>query len=961
QYAIVIGETGSTWSYGHVVLSKITNGGYYSGIIDLGGTYTVYQDNAAESYTWITSDINSATNPSISTNYIQNQNTSAQAANYWINGTANSQGGYTSTSNPWGTSNSAFFPNGITTAASTNWIYGTTNYIGNAPSNGFGHQFNATSGNSSAWLAIGGGNVGVGTTSPGWKLDVTGNARIGANTAQNTLAALAVSAGQGTATTYRDIDLHGSWSANEGHAITASHASGASNIVGQIVFEHNSPGSRIKFGRLYHSGDQTTYPMELVSNGSNAILRMNNDAYDYFGPNSSWGAYLQVGGNGRVTTGASVAATNGNLHIDAADGGFATYVNYYSQNPTYINAQAGNIGLGTTATFDKVTVNGRIRFGTNDVSYTNPGAGATFGTGDPTQGIGWGNQPLDEYGIWVAPQENLYGNYTRLIIGWHTGVKIGASSSYGGTRFYNNSPVYAGSSATEIMSIGNGDNHVRVANYLFAQYVNTSDNVVGSGVSGIMVKAGDNYMRTGNAASVLSYLGVTAPTGDNLGNHTATTTLNMNGSAITNSANVYTSGWFRNTTNLNGLYNEAVGAHFYASAAHIWNMGGGGTYPQLIFRDNHQSTIRGYVYSDGSGFGLLHSSGGWAIRTQPGLQELYDDTYMNRARPYITYDRDDASYYTDLNTWSRMWGVGTFYVRNNYAESTDHPFGVYFANGMSTDYAIFRESGAWNFPYPDLRIAFHTGIKLGAHWTYGGTRFYNNSDMATLIFSVGDGDNYTRVTSNGGSDGIAMGQIHGDNTNTIQTYIDGQWANRASYAGGCCNPLLLQPDVGVVAIGTASANLGYKLHVNGNVLCTTLRSNGFIEPSDARLKVNIKPLEGALSKVMAMQGVTYNWNKELEQNKPLTDKLQYGLIAQELEKIIPELINTDEDGWKGIEYSHLVPVLIEALKEQQQTIETQKQLITGNTDDITFLKNYTKELEAKINTIAADKTSTGNK
>ena len=45
---------------------------------------------------------------------------------------------------------------------------------------------------------------------------------------------------------------------------------------------------------------------------------------------------------------------------------------------------------------------------------------------------------------------------------------------------------------------------------------------------------------------------------------------------------------------------------------------------------------------------------------------------------------------------------------------------------------------------------------------------------------------------------------------------------------------------------------------------------------------------------------------------------QYGLIAQDLETVIPELVDTDEEGWKSIEYSHLVPVLIEAVKELKQ-------------------------------------------
>ena len=60
----------------------------------------------------------------------------------WGQCTVNSPQGYVSNGNAWGTSNSAFFPNGITTAGGTNWIYGFT-YIGNAPANGNGHEFNA--------------------------------------------------------------------------------------------------------------------------------------------------------------------------------------------------------------------------------------------------------------------------------------------------------------------------------------------------------------------------------------------------------------------------------------------------------------------------------------------------------------------------------------------------------------------------------------------------------------------------------------------------------------------------------------------------------------------------------------------------------------------------------------------------------------------------------------------------
>ena len=70
--------------------------------------------------------------------------------------------------------------------------------------------------------------------------------------------------------------------------------------------------------------------------------------------------------------------------------------------------------------------------------------------------------------------------------------------------------------------------------YIGTDYINTTDNAVTAGVTGVMVKQGDNFYRTANAAAINTFLGITAPTGDNLGNHTATTVLNMNGNYIDN-------------------------------------------------------------------------------------------------------------------------------------------------------------------------------------------------------------------------------------------------------------------------------------------------------------------------------------------------------------------------------------------------------------------------------------------
>ena len=84
------------------------------------------------------------------------------------------------------------------------------------------------------------------------------------------------------------------------------------------------------------------------------------------------------------------------------------------------------------------------------------------------------------------------------------------------------------------------------------------------------------------------------------------------------------------------------------------------------------------------------------------------------------------------------------------------------------------------------------------------------------------------------------------------------------------------------------------------------------ECSDLRLKKDIKPLKSALSTLGKLQGKSYRWK---DNNEP-----DIGLIAQELEKAIPELVKTDNNGYKSIVYQKLTAVLIEAVKEQQQEI-----------------------------------------
>jgi hypothetical protein len=93
--------------------------------------------------------------------------------------------------------------------------------------------------------------------------------------------------------------------------------------------------------------------------------------------------------------------------------------------------------------------------------------------------------------------------------------------------------------------------------------------------------------------------------------------------------------------------------------------------------------------------------------------------------------------------------------------------------------------------------------------------------------------------------------------------------------------------------------------------------------SDARVKENVETIPNALDKVKAMRGVGYN--------KIGADTQSVGVIAQELEEVVPQLVHTDEEGMKSVAYGNITAVLIEAIKEQQVQIEELKARLDGLT------------------------------
>ncbi|MDP7453273.1 MAG: tail fiber domain-containing protein [Arenicellales bacterium] len=110
----------------------------------------------------------------------------------------------------------------------------------------------------------------------------------------------------------------------------------------------------------------------------------------------------------------------------------------------------------------------------------------------------------------------------------------------------------------------------------------------------------------------------------------------------------------------------------------------------------------------------------------------------------------------------------------------------------------------------------------------------------------------------------------------------------------------------------------------------------FITSSDARLKTDIRPLNNALDTVLSLQGKQYRLIDEA------VNQTDIGLIAQDVEKVLPQIVTQSEDGYKAIDYQSLTAVLIEAMKEQQGQFTAE---ITAQQDQIASLEKENTQLK----------------
>jgi hypothetical protein len=539
-----------------------------------------------------------------------------------------------------------------------------------------------------------------------------------------------------------------------------------------------------------------------------------------------------------------------------------------------------------------------------------------------TYHYGWGYQ---ESGAWSHP-------FPDLVIGYHTGMKLGANTSYGGIKFYDEHPSVG--TPTEIFSVGNGDSHVRVTN-----------NIYWSGGNSANANTAYTHSQSSHAPSNANYI--------------------TNNNQLTNGAGYITS----------------IGSHDHDfGGVNLSDVQSGESSMDILVYDEGKWTPSSLAEAGCSATGHTHSylplsggnltghvnlgvnygvTGSSAPNYNQAMLELQTSSNYTPAIGFhragysatTLYEYDGRLF---VNAWTTRDQTGELLTTGNYssyASPTSHTHsylplsggsltgvvytdsGGYFQpldaggnSGMSSVYSYgwgYQEAGAWSHPYPDLVIGYHTGMKFGGAVGYGGCRFYDDhpSRTTTEIFSVGNGDSHVRVTNNlyvGGTvylinTAVSLKQYASDLTMHANDDInlESRWIRfydtssveytRISYSGGWF--------AGAYTF-TGDVTAYY---------------------SDSRLKDFHGVIENPLDKVMKLNGYYFTENEKAKELGFDNDRMQVGVSAQEIEEVLPELIKDAPigHGYKTIDYGKITPLLIEAIKELKNEINQLKGINNG--------------------------------
>ena len=395
---------------------------------------------------------------------------------------------------------------------------------------------------------------------------------------------------------------------------------------------------------------------------------------------------------------------------------------------------------------------------------------------------------------------------------------------------------------------------------------------------------------------------------------------------------------------------------------------GSGTSPYLYF--SHESGYGMHLNTYNTSAGVyameLHNN---SIQTfavyNNGQIKVGGNNFVDASRNIDAGSIKTDNYDDSGGTFLFKKGSGSGLTRHlNLADTTADPAAVTTSNnptgiswGQRSDnngYYMLGLKGQYNnglSNHSRLAVGWHTGVEIGGAASYGGTRFFNDSPFVstTELMSIGKGDGHVRITNNL----FANGDIYGKSVNNAYSSIyriggvfftwdsDTYGTNThhciRSTDGDAFGDHITLNSFGNVRInfdsngnGTNYFRIGHHTTGTGGVLLTIDESGNatfagnVTAYSDIKLKENIVNIDNALDKICSMRGIYYNMIEDTTKSRRI------GLVAQEVEKVLPEVVieanpEEDKENILSVDYGNIVALLIEGMKEQQKQIDELKE------------------------------------
>jgi hypothetical protein len=665
---------------------------------------------------------------------------------------------------------------------------------------------------------------------------------------------------------------------------TGANISGTLNASGNANVGNIGTGALVATGAVVSSGTVTAIGLNIVANGVGTQNILIGNGY----ANTSLSQTIDIAGNLTGSGGSRVtilANASGSGQPNVSIGSNVTGANGIFTIGAFANtANTVTIGLGTNAS--NGTINIGAGSGSSNATAINVGIGnATTGnvsTGLGTVNIGIGN---NQSGSTVTTIVNVGGNVTgansNTVVRVASNITNNANSKYTveiGNSTANGTIKIGGSSNTTTSFTGN-------VTFTSGSTLTVNANIQGSNVYGTNnVRSGGNFIMT--AAN--SYL------------------------ITTGNGGIQGSGYVANVILYAGLFDDALGGY----STRTINIGSGLNDATATSQINIGSSV---------GNSAITILGNVTVTNGNLSGSKFTSTVATGTAPLIVTSTTRVA---NLN-------VATAGVADSVAVAN--------VSGIGNIATINKDGNASN-------ILYGNGVFASAPVTY------SNSDVATFLSSYGSNTITTTgnvsfgnidttglvgagsLTVTGTTNLGAVGNVTitgGTSGQFLKTDGSGalSWANSAG--GSITNDTTTNASYYVTFTDASSgslANVGVsttKLYFNPST--GQLNATDFNSLSDKVTKTNIKQLENTSNIISLLTGVSFDWVDGTGSS--------YGFIAQDIEPVLPHAVSTNSEGKKSVNYSAVIPFLVETIKEQKQEIEA--------------LKASTRSLETSIEQVLA--------